>query len=435
MRKPRPPDDSTDWVDTIVDELFAPLKADQQLAVDLTADAFFTNDQRWPTFQYVELRLEENGHDAKAVIGSFPIAGTSARYAAFRSTKHAGSLNDDNPVELTLLGFHHYKGPFALNAEVLIRDALLFLQIFVDARRTFRPPATEVKQLQVTSNDALEKLAQARHSPYPLPKPAVLANFVQVEPPLAASAGGSSDGTKWIWNIWHTLLDFDGVADIEDYVRRIVARFHVPRAAAVPVLTSPLSLPTSLGYLDTAWRVMEGRESQLVFLPSPERAASLAFDVATREEYLDRLSALGDVLKSINVPPGVSGKTPLTRLRAYLEGKLPRESHERLGDAFDRLWHVTNIRNGGTHAESEPLALEGYKVLGITYPVTSPGEAWNGIRIATIQAIDIIREEILSYVGTTGPAPSVAKGVPAKRSRAPSSSTSRPSRRGHPAPS
>jgi hypothetical protein len=61
LLKPRPPDDSTDWVDTIVDELFAPLKADRRLAVDLTADAFFTNDQRWPTFQHVELRLEENG--------------------------------------------------------------------------------------------------------------------------------------------------------------------------------------------------------------------------------------------------------------------------------------------------------------------------------------------------------------------------------------
>jgi hypothetical protein len=45
---------NVDWVDTIANELFAPLTRDQQLAVNLTAEAFFQAGRRWPTFQFVE---------------------------------------------------------------------------------------------------------------------------------------------------------------------------------------------------------------------------------------------------------------------------------------------------------------------------------------------------------------------------------------------
>ncbi len=419
---------NVDWVDTVANELFAPLTRDQQLAVNLTAEAFFQSGRRWPTFQFVEQHLEQAGLDAKAVLGSFPVAGTAVRYAAFRSSPTAGSLTDDQPVDLTVLGLHHYKGPLFLEAQALIKDALLLVQVFVDARRNFMPPPTEVKQLQVTSDEVLAAVNQARRSPFQLPTPAVLAGLHKTEPPLYASMGGSSTETMVIWTIWRSLRDFDGVTDVDDYVRRIVAKYHTPRAPQQPVLAAPLSLPSSLGYLDTAWRVMAGRDVHLIVLPSPERAASLAFDAGTSGEYLERLGALADVLKWIQVPPGGNqqGGHPLRKLRAYLEWKLPKESHSRVSDALDQLKYVNNIRNGGLHAEAEPLALQGYKALGIAYPITDPRAAWDAIRTATVQALDALRDEIMSYVDSVGAAVPAKKSGLAKKSKPRPSSTTLP---------
>ena len=423
-----------DWVDRIASELFAPLTPEQQLAINLTAEAFFQAGRRWPTFQYVEQSLERAGFDAKSVLASFPIAGTSVRYAAFRSSPHAASLTDDQPVELTVLGLHHYKGTLALEAQTLVRDALLLLQVFVDARRNFSPPPTEVKQLQVTSDEVLAILNQARRSPFQLPTPAVLAGLQKTEPPLSASMGASTTETTVTWTIWRSLRDFDGVADVEDYVRRIISKYHSPSPAQQPVLASPLSLPASLGYLDTAWRVMEGRDVHLIVLPSPERAASLAFDAGTSGEYLERLGALADVLKWVHVPAGGNqkGGHPLQRLRAYLEWKLPKPSHSRISDALDQLNHVNNIRNGGLHAEAEPLAVKGYKALGIPFPITDPGAAWDAIRTATVRALDAMRDEILSYLDSAGAVAPIMKSGTGKKPTPQPSSASRRHRSGRP---
>jgi hypothetical protein len=337
-------------------------------------------------------------------------------------------LTDDQQVELTVLGLHHYKGTLALEAQALIGDALLLLQVFVDARRNFTPPPTEVKQLQLTSDEVLATLNQARRGSFQPPTPAVLAGLHKTEPPLSASMGASSTATTVTWTIWRSLRDFDGVADVEDYVRRIIAKYHTPRPAQQPVLASPLSLPASLGYLDTAWRVMEGRNVHLIVLPSPERAASLAFDASTSGEYLERLGALADVLKWVQVPAGGNqqGGHPLQRLRAYLEWKLPKESHSRISDALEQLNHVNNIRNGGLHAEAEPLALQGYKALGIPFPITDPGAAWDEIRTATVQAFDAMRDEIISYVDSVGAAaPQTTSGPEKKSPPRPSSASHR----------
>jgi hypothetical protein len=239
--------------------------------------------------------------------------------------------------------------------------------------------------------------------------------------------GSSSDGTVWTWTIWRSLLDSDAITDVKDYVRRIVTKFHAPRPAAQPIITSPLSLPASLGYLDTAWRVMEGRDSHLIVLPSPERAASLAFDAGTSGEYLERLGALADVLKWVQVPRGGNqqGGHPLQKLSVYLEWKLPKESQERVSDALGQLKYVNDIRNGGLHAEAEPLALQAYKALGIAFPITDPGAAWDAIRTATVEALDAMRDEIISYVDSAGAAALAKKSSPTKKPPLPPSSASR----------
>lgn len=382
-------------------QLLAPLNEEQQFIVDIAADAFFENGKRWPTYQYVEAILDRNRLDARAVLATFPVAGTSMTYAAFRCTPWTGSLNDSTKIDLTLLGLHHYGGGFKAEAQALLRDGLRLLQVFINARRDFVPPPTEVKHLQLTSDEVLTKLRP--DAPHDLPTAAVLAGLVETEPHLSACLGGSgNNGQSWNWTVTRgSLLDFDGIGlDYGEYVRRFVVKYHVPRRVEQRVVVSPLTLPAALGYLDTVWRVMEGRDNHLVALPSPERAASLAFDAGTQAEYLERIAALGDVLKWLKVPAGgdQKGGHPLERLRAYLEWRLPVESHARINGAVDQLVDVTDIRNGGLHAEAEPAALRAYQELGVAFPITNPGAAWEAVRAATVSAIDAIREEVLSYV-------------------------------------
>ena len=386
-------------------QLLGPLTEEQERVLEVAAEAFFEQGRRWPTFQYVEAVLEREGLNARSVLATFPVAGTTMQYAACRCTPWAGSLSDDSKVELTLLGLHRYEGVFKANADALVRDGLRLLKVFIDARRNFVPSPTEVKHLRLSSEEVLERLRDIKHE---LPPAAVLAGFIETEPPLAACIGGSSNnGETWTWIVQRgTLLDFDGVGlNVDEYVRRIATTYHVSRRVEQRVVASPLTLPAALGYLDAAWRVMEGRDFHLVVLPSPDRAASLAFDAGTRPEFLERVGALGDVLKWLRVPAGGAqqGGHPLERLRAYLLWRLPTESHERIRGAIDQLGDVVAIRNGGLHAEAEPAALRAYQALGIAYPVTDGGAAWNALRAAAVEAVDAIREEVLSYTDTRPP--------------------------------
>ena len=112
---------------------------------------------------------------------------------------------------------------------------------------------------------------------------------------------------------------------------RLADRFALPQVAPPRVLSSPLDLPTSLGYLNTAWRLRHERK-HLLTIHSPERAASLAFDVASREEFFDRIGALCDTLKSFDVPRGgdQKGGHPVERMLPYLCSILPAESHAQI---------------------------------------------------------------------------------------------------------
>jgi hypothetical protein len=203
----------------------------------------------------------------------------------------------------------------------------------------------------------------------------------------------------YTWTVQRQLVHYADVGlDLHEYVRRIITKFYKPPASIqARVVSSPLSLPAAFGYLDTAWRVAIGTKEHLVVLPSPERAAALAFDAGTREEYLERVSALGDVLKSLSVPAGGAqkGGHALGRLRAYLTAKLSPESHSRVADALDRLDQVRDIRNGGGHAEAEPAALRAYRSVGVEVPITDWGGAWKILRQVTIEALDSIRDELL----------------------------------------
>lgn len=149
---------------------------------------------------------------------------------------------------------------------------------------------------------------------------------------------------------------------------------------------------------------MHGRNVHLVRLPGAERTMLLGHGVSTREEFLERLSTLGDVLRNLAVPPGGNqkGGHALERLNAYLRWKMPPEMPEGIAPALQMLDHIRFIRNAGTHTEAESEALAAYKAIGLGYPLTDWSNTWDTVRDYTVEALDMLREEVSQLADAEG---------------------------------
>jgi hypothetical protein len=394
-------------LDLAVQGVLKPLADEQQRIVNLVSDTFFKFDAKWPTFQFVEAAFDAERLDAKSVIASFPtVGGGGIRYGAVASIAWAGNLRPEQPIELTALGLSHYSGTFKSQTEALVRDLFRVLAMFIERRRTFRPSPTELTNLTLTSEQVLTGL---RDSVDGLPSASQLYRLMEHEPAFYVGGRGApdSEASSWYWNVDRQVLAYEGVRDVPEYVRRIAVEYAVPPLTRNQVLVSPRSLPSALDYLDTVWRLAHGREVHLVRLPSAERTMALGYEAGTREEFLERTSTLGDLLKSLVVPRGGEqrGGHSVERLGAYLRSKLPPESHERVANAIAMLNHIRVVRNAGSHAEAEPEALTAYRAMGIEYPVLNWGNAWDAVRIHAVGAFDALREELMALAETDENAP------------------------------
>jgi hypothetical protein len=200
------------------------------------------------------------------------------------------------------------------------------------------------------------------------------------------SGGHSANATltDWKWTVERTVLQYRDVASIEQYVE-CLAELLTPPKVEHRVITSPLDLPTSLGYLDSAWRLTHDRK-HLLRLTSPEKVASLAYDVGSREEFFDRLSALCDTLKGFQVPAGASeGGHPVVRMKGHL----------RVDEALETLSSLIAIRNGGAHGDAQDRAAASWLALGVRLPVADWTAAWKLVRQQAIIAFDMLRDELI----------------------------------------
>jgi hypothetical protein len=393
-------------VDLAVQGVLKPLADEQQRIVDLVTDTFFKLDATWPNFQFVEAAFDAERLDAKSVIASFPtVGGGGIRYGAVASIAWAGNLGPEQPIALTALGLSHYSGGFKWQTEALVQDLFRVLAMFIERRRTFRPSPTELTNLTLTSEQVLTGL---RNSVDDLPSATQLYRLMEHEPAFyVAGRTPDSEASSWHWNVDRQVLAYEGVRDVPEYVRRIAVEYADPPLTRNEVLVSPRSLPAALDYLDTVWRLVHGRDVHLTRLPSAERTMALGYEVGTREEFLERTSTLGDLLKNLVVPRGGEqrGGHPVERLAAYLRWKLPPESHERVAIAIAMLNHIRVVRNAGSHAEAEPEALTAYRAMGIEYPVFNWGSAWDAIRMHAVGAFDALREELMGLAETDENAP------------------------------
>lgn len=386
--------------DVLGGELLADLTPRQQLVVDTVCNAFFEQNYQWPTFQYVEWVLDKSDIDFRDTIASFPmIVGTGNQsYSALGHIGPLQSANEGYSVTATLVGLWHCKSQVQPSAQTLIDEVLKVLQVFDMFRFNWRPTPISVGERQIDSTyvkavRSNDRAGFNRWNTIGVDMAKAIWAIMEYEPSFRGSHSYNHNDDRWFWTVDRTIRHYRGVDTIEEYVSRVATWLAAPTPRAERVLPSPLALPTSLGYLNAAWR-LANKGKHLVLLHSPEHAAELAFDAGTREEFSDRVSALCDVLRSFRVSG--SGKQPLDKLRKALHTRLPAEAHERVNDALRTLEHVRDIRDGGQHGAAEDRAAASYLALGIGVPVVNWGAAWATIRAAAIEAFDIIRDELLA---------------------------------------
>jgi hypothetical protein len=186
-----------------------------------------------------------------------------------------------------------------------------------------------------------------------------------------------------------------GVGTVDEYLGRLEQLIAAarPQNTTTLELASPFTLPASLDYLDAVWRLKFG--AGLLVPPGIERSARLAFDVGTVEEADSALSALAEVLKTLDVP-GVKGLGghPLQRLTPYLGQYLTAEATPHVSQAVEVLDAARRLRASAQHTGAKPDAIAAYEILGLPYPVVDWPAAWRRIQQAVSYACDIIRQEI-----------------------------------------
>ena len=391
---PHEPSDEPDSVpNQAAAQVLAPLSPDQQYVIDRVGDVYF-GVGGWPTFQYVQAESDVRCVDVRTVLSALPTVGAMGIDYSATNLRQWTNVAESYPVQLTVLGLHHYHGRFQAEARGHVVDILSLIGAFAALRRGFQPNPLEVSVCRVTSEQMLEDPIFRRESP---PLPDRLYSSMTLEPPFFYASHGTSgpEGKSWHWDIPRQALDWEGLGTVEEYVARIATVY--PPSAPPPAFAppAPRSLPAALDYLDTVWRLAHGAQNHLVRLPSAERIFLLAYGVANREEFLERTSTLGDVFKNFVVPRGgdQKGGHPLERLGAYLPYKLP-DGHERAARALDMLNNVRTIRDAGTHTAAETRAVAAYRDVGLSYPIDNWPTAWEAVSNYTVRAVDVLREEV-----------------------------------------
>lgn len=384
--------------------LLKPLTEEQQWVVDVIGGAFWKEHFTWPTFLYVEAEMDNRGHDLREVLATFPMIGGGRNqfYGALSSLPHIASINETQELKLSLLGLWHCDGTLRPFARAAVADVISILNMFVVKRRSWRPNPTGTKMPEITSEEVLAYQKQRVFDGNDADRNSaqwsrLLYQLMEDEQCFQGGHSATNDTlTSWRWTVGRSVRQYKDVASIEQYVERLTTLLAPPPAIEHRTTASPLDLPTSLGYLDSAWRLTHERK-HLLHLVSPEKVASLAFDAGSREEFFDRLSALCDTMKGFQVPAGsTKDGHAVVRMKGHLQDILPPEAHTRVDEALDVLSNLVAIRNGGEHGDAQDKAASSWLALRVRLPVTDWTAAWILVRQRAIVAFDVLRDELIA---------------------------------------
>jgi hypothetical protein len=176
-----------------------------------------------------------------------------------------------------------------------------------------------------------------------------------------------------------------------------------PELAPPVIPLSPLTLPEAFDYLDACWRLAFGKKQPLVRLNNLTGAAMLSLPCATRDELIARLSALADMLNSLDIPdkllpePSNVEDGTLNRLQACLKGRLDEAEYPACEHAITVMRAVNRLRVSFQHSATTPNLPSVCTQLSLPFPLPPSAETWERIRGIVTEALGVIREAIRRY--------------------------------------
>jgi hypothetical protein len=287
----------------------------------------------WPVYQYVQAKLDDLGLDIDEVFASLPRF--SHNHLTYSLIRRDQGGREEEPVKLTIAGMAHLP-QFASTVEMFLR----VVNPLADRRASapFEPGriiTVEISGAELVADlgldgephvELLPELLKASQPPGTgCSRAATLAGFTSRAASSVVSVGYATSTT--------TSPECAPGSCRPHPHERLSQSPHWVSAAA-------------FDYLDVVWQLKYGH--QLVRVPSVERAARLTLPVSTPEEFDNRLSALGEMFKELNVKSD-KGSGPFDKMRQLLLQRLPSESHPAVQTAIETLLQVTHLRNAGLH--------------------------------------------------------------------------------------
>ncbi|MCX5216106.1 hypothetical protein OG689_44030 [Kitasatospora sp. NBC_00240] len=359
-----------------------PLDEPQQLLVDTVWEQF-AKAQKFPSFRYVELVMRRAGHNAVAVLNSFPALGGESGYRAADMFRPRPT---DGPVWLTLAGLRHVRDS---QAAPIISVLLEYMRALTKAQDWFLQdpfdfegelPERELRDTVVARQPGMD--------PGLIPWEAIACVADREWPGLRFQDQGEGNGIGRLGVLPEA--DFDTV---EDYLAAVVAALTPADHPAELPYTDPRALVRSIGFFDVTCELVIRRP--LVERPPLEQSGRLVLDVATEAEFLASLSALNELLARLDIPK----KNPphaLGRITDYLTKALPGIDRAAVERAVHTLDQIRVLRNSNIHTKPNADLLEAYQSLGLAFPVRDYGAAWDSIRAYADRAFAALQEQILA---------------------------------------
>jgi hypothetical protein len=370
--------------------LLAPLSGDQQRFVDLIADAFLAEEYEWPIFHYLEWILDEEGHDAWEILQSFPQIGRWG-YGPIAWVPGGPAMKPtaETEIALTVVGIARSR-----HLRDHVETFFLLLEYLAHERRAARPSRRQFVEPSASS-DGFAAYCRNRRG-FEIPHPRLAWQLLEREPPgVFGSRSYNTEDHTWMRAVPREVLELEGVTSLADYLSRL-DRWLVVQESVASFSAPAIPLPAAIDHLDDVWRLTFG--SRLFQFTGAERVASLTEEVSSRDEYESRLSVIGDLLRTANRGVGNrSRRRPrdkLSSLEERISSRLEESGQGRTSDAITSLEAVLALRDSRQHGGASHRAMAATQRLGLPYPISDWGGAWQTVSARTVQALGVIGDEL-----------------------------------------
>lgn len=333
---------------------------------------------RWPFWEWVRFRLEQDGFDAEEIYARMPIWQHGYRFIrAERGTLYPGMTES---VALTVAGMHYAQHPAM---ESPIKAFLAALRLAAQQQKSAPPQPDQLFAIQLP---LIEFATTVNNISGTSVDPEALAAILRGEP--ATWSGVNQSGGQWSWDLTRVRLrPYRELFECEDYLIQLEKLIGVNEN---PVSSEPLpamALPDALDHLDLAWRLVT--KGPLLQVHRVTVAAKLSHPAISADEFESRCSALSDIMNGFNLP---SDGGTLNNMKAKLTDLLGTQAG-RAHEAVDTLRDVVAVRAGQQHSVVV-RAERARSRLGLNALVGDWAGQWEQIRGVTVQALNTIREEI-----------------------------------------